>query len=387
MRRICFIYSVRIAEINLYIYEHKNWTQFKWSESKISSLLAHVRNIQGRLIGKMEALGFDIQKSTTLEVITSDVLKSSLIEGENLNQQQVRSSIARRLGIEVVGTVPSERDVDGIVDMMLDATQNYEKPMSHERLYSWHAALFPSGYSGISKIKAGQYRDDKNGPMQVVSGRFGNEKVYYQAPDATIIGDEMNDFINWVNSEKNIDPVISSAIAHLWFVTVHPFEDGNGRIARAIADMMLARSDGTKSRFYSMSSQIQAERDLYYDVLEDTQKGDCNIDKWLFWYLNCLEKSINNAEDIVAKAQNKSNIWLRLNQYPLNARQIKILNMLIDGFDGNLTSSKWAAINKCSQDTASRDIDDLITKGILMKSEKGGRSTNYRFKDINLKSP
>lgn len=363
----------------MYIYEHENWTKFKWNEDKISPLLAHVRNLQGRLLGKMEALGFDIQKSTTLEVITSDVLKSSLIEGENLNQQQVRSSIARRLGIEVVGIIPSERNVDGVVDMMLDATQNYDKALSNERLYSWHAALFPSGYSGISKIKTGQYRDDSNGPMQVVSGRFGNEKVHYRAPDATIIGDEMNDFINWVNSEKNIDPVISSAIAHLWFVTVHPFEDGNGRIARAIADMMLARSDCTKSRFYSMSSQIQAERDLYYDVLEDTQKGDCNIDDWLFWYLNCLEKSIKNAEDIVTKAQNKSNIWLRLNQHPLNARQIKILNMLIDGFEGNLTSSKWATINKCSQDTASRDIDDLIAKGILVKGDKGGRSTNYHM--------
>jgi len=363
----------------LYIYDHENWTQFQWNDDKISTLLARVRNLQGRLLGKMEALGFDVQKSTSLEVITSDVLKSSLIEGENLNQQQVRSSIARRLGIEVVGTVPSERNVDGIVDMMLDATQNYEKALSNERLYSWHAALFPSGYSGISKIKAGQYRDDKNGPMQVVSGRLGNEKVHYQAPDATTIGNEMDDFINWVNSEKNIDPVISSAIAHLWFVTIHPFEDGNGRIARAIADMMLARSDGTKSRFYSMSSQIQAERDLYYDVLEETQKGDSNIDYWLLWYLNCLEKSVKNAEDIVAKAQNKSNIWLSLNQHPLNARQIKILNMLIDGFEGHLTSSKWAAINKCSQDTASRDIEALIRQEILIKGAKGGRSTVFHL--------
>ena len=329
----------------------------------------------------MEALGFHLQNEAFLETLTTDILKSTEIEGIILNKAEVRSSVARRLGIDIGGLSPTNRDIEGVVDMMFDATTNFDKPLTRQRLFNWHYALFPTGRSGMYKIIAGNWRDDSTGPMQVVSGAMGKEKVHYQAPPAHIIDEEITAFLNWFNKTDDIDLVLKASVAHLWFVTLHPFEDGNGRIARAIADMLLARSDGIPQRFYSMSSHIQKERKTYYEKLEKTQKGNLDITEWIYWFLNTLLAAIANSEETLALVVRKHKFWNTHGTEINNERQKKVLNKLLGEFTGNLTSSKWAKIAKCSQDTALRDIQDLINKGILIKSDAGGRSTQYKLKN------
>jgi Fic family protein len=364
----------------MYLYNNQNWPIFEWNSEKLLPLLSYVRNRQGKLIGKMGALGFELRNEANLEILTQEIIKSTEIEGEFLDREQVRSSIARRLGLEISGLVYSERNVDGIVDLMIDATKNYDKELDKERLFSWHNALFPTGKSGIYKIIVGNWRDDSTGPMQVVSGALGKEKVHYQAPPAAQLENEMRIFFDWFNLEQNTDLVLKSAIAHLWFVTLHPFEDGNGRISRALSDMLLARSDEQSYRFYSMSTQIRKERNSYYDLLEKTQKSGLDITSWLEWFLKCLLHSIENSETLLEKIIYKHSFWLKHSRLNINDRQRIILNMLMDDFEGVLNTTKWAKIGKCSQDTALRDIQDLIEKGILIKSVQGGRSTNYEIK-------
>lgn len=360
-----------------YIHQLPDWPGFRWDDKALAGALAAVRHRQGRLVGRMEALGFPLRSEAVLQTLTEDVLKSSEIEGEILERQQVRSSIARRLGLDV-GTVPTaDRNVEGVVEMMLDATQKYSEPLTAERLFGWHGALFPTGRSGLVTIVVGAWRTAATGPMQVVSGHYGRERVHFEAPHADRLDAEMSAFLDWFNTEDGTDPVMKAALAHLWFVTIHPFEDGNGRIARAIADMALARSEGSPQRFYSMSAQIRLERSDYYRMLETTQKGDLDITLWLDWFLACLDRALGNAENILAAVLRKVAFWGRLEGVPLNPRQNDILNRLIDGFEGKLTSSKWAKIEKCSTDTALRDINELLTLGILVKDEGGGRSTSY----------
>jgi Fic family protein len=362
----------------VYIHQLPGWPNLTWSEEIIISLLSSVRHRQGRLLGKMESLGFSLQAEASLETLTLDVLKSSEIEGELLNPEEVRSSIARRLGIDIGGLIPADRHVEGIVEMTLDATQHFSEPLSEERLFGWHAALFPTGRSGMHKIVVGAWRDNaKDDPMQVVSGPAGREKVHFEAPEANRLPEEMDKFIHWFNERQSIDPVIKAAIAHFWFVTIHPFDDGNGRIARAIADMQLARADGTHQRFYSMSAQIRKERKEYYDMLESTQKGDLDITPWLVWFLNCLDRAIVSTEETLSRVLKKSRFWEAHRETILNERQRLMLNKLLDGFEGKLNTSKWAKIAKTSQDTALRDIYDLIEKKILEKEPGGGRSTAY----------
>jgi len=325
----------------------------------------------------MQGLGFSLRKEAVLQTLTQDVVKSSEIEGEALDSQQVRSSIARRLGIDIGALVPADRNVEGVVEMMLDATQNYDKPLTKKRLFDWHAALFPTGRSGMHKIRVGKWRADKSGPMQVVSGPIGRECVHYEAPQAKKIPREMTAFLSWFEADEPIDPVIKAGLAHLWFVTIHPFEDGNGRIARAIADMALARSEESPQRFYSMSAQIRLERKAYYDMLETTQKGDLDVTDWLEWFLACLDRAFDRANAILGNVLTKSRFWQSHAETTFNERQRDMINRLMEDFEGKLTSSKWAKIEKCSQDTASRDIDDLISRGVLMKDAAGGRSTSY----------
>ena len=361
----------------MYIYEQNDWPQFKWDTEKLLTLLTKVRNLQGRVVGKMGNLGFDLKNFANLEILTQDVLKSSEIEGEMLNPNQVRSSVARRLGLDVAGLIPSDRNVDGVVEMMINASEHYDKPLNKDRLFAWHRSLFPKGYSGLFDVPAGQWRNDSNGPMQVISGPIGKEKVHYQAPDANVLETEMQNFLNWLNNKQDLDLVLKSAITHLWFVTLHPFEDGNGRIARAISDMQLAESDNQSYRFYSLSAQIRKERKQYYEVLEKTQKGTLDITNWLEWFLHCLLHALESSESILEKVIFKHNFWVSNASTIINERQKKLLNRLLDGFEGKLTSSKWANIAKCSQDTATRDIQDLIDKNILYKLPGGGRSTGY----------
>lgn len=363
----------------MFIHQNKDWTTFTWDNNKLLVLLANVRHLQGRLLGQMENLGFRFKEEAVLSTLTLDVLKSTEIEGEILNKDQVRSSIARKLGLEVSGLVDSTRHVDGVVEMMLDATQNYMQPVTAERLFGWHAALFPTGYSGMYKIEVATYR---SGDMQVVSGAMGKEKVHYEAPKADMVKAEMDKFLIWFNTSTETDPVLKAAIAHFWFITIHPFDDGNGRIARAITDMQLARSDGSSERFYSMSNQILAERKKYYEILERTQRDDGDITGWLEWFLLCLENTLKNSDDVLESVLVKAKFWEKHIQTVLNDRQRLMLNKLLDGFEGKLTSSKWAKIAKCSQDTAIRDIQDLMGKGILQKEAQGGRSTNYELVHI-----
>lgn len=365
-----------------YIYQQQDWPNFTWNNNKLATILGRVRNLQGKLIGRMSSLGFDLKAEASLTTLTLDVIKSAEIEGESLNYEQVRSSIARKLGIEVAGLVASARNIDGIVEMMLDATQNYLKPLTEERLFGWHSVLFPTGRSGLYKITVGNWRQDEGGPMQVVSGAMGKEKVHYQAPDSTDVPNEMELFLNWINENNDIDSVIKTAIAHLWFVTIHPFDDGNGRIARAIADMLLARSDESSLRFYSFSAQIMKERNDYYNILEKTQKGDLDITLWLEWFLNCMERAINSSEDVLQKVLYKAEFWKAYSTISFNDRQRMMLNKLLDGFDGKLKTSKWAKITKSSQDTALRDIKELIEQGVLRQEESGGRSTNYELAEF-----
>jgi Fic family protein len=369
--------SSKDAEIMTYIHQLEDWPKFSWQVGELSQKLAAVRHKQGRLIGRMEQLGFNLRAEASLLTLTEEIVKSSDIEGEKLDREEVRSSIARRLGMDA-GALPSaDRNVEGVVEMMLDATEKYEEPLTKERLFGWHAALFPTGYSGMSKIKIGGWRDDTSGPMQVVSGPIGKSKVHYEAPVAGKLEKEMEAFLAWFNNSASLDPVLKAAIAHLWFVTIHPFEDGNGRIARAIADLALAQSEKSKQRFYSMSAQIRIERNAYYDILEATQKGDLDITDWLNWFLDCLDRAFDGAEEILGSVLRKASFWEKSRELALNDRQRKVLNRLLDGFEGKLTSSKWAILTKVSQATASRDIDELVAWGVLKKDAAGGRSTSY----------
>ncbi len=357
-----------------YTHERPDWPQFHWDQAGLAKQLASVRHRQGRLIGRMHALGFPLREDAVLKTLTEDVLKSSEIEGEILDKDEVRSSIARRLGMEAGALPPVDRNVEGVVEMTLDATQKFNEPLTDERLFGWHAALFPTGRSGMSKIIVGAWR---KGPMQVISGAFGREKIHYEAPAASRLDAEMKLFLDWFNGEDDTDPVIRAALAHLWFVTIHPFDDGNGRIARAIADMSLARSEDSPQRFYSMSAQIRLERKEYYDLLEATQKRDLDITPWLEWFLGCLDRAFDGAEKTLASVFQKAEFWKTHAAAPINERQRDMLNRLLDGFEGKLTSSKWAKIEKCSPDTALRDITDLVERGILRQNAGGGRSTSY----------
>lgn len=361
-----------------FIHQKDNWPKFTWDSNIFLDLLSEVRNLQGRLIGKMETLGFDLRSEALLDILTLDVLKSSEIEGEFLNHDQVRSSIARRLGMEIAGAVESDRSVEGVVEMMLDATQKCFVPLTVDRLFDWHAALFPTGRSGMYKITVADWRKDTTGPMQVVSGAMGKEKVHFHAPNSDVVEKEMTRFIDWFKNSK-IEFVIKAAIAHLWFVTIHPFEDGNGRITRALTDMLLAQSDKSNQRFYSMSAQIRLERKQYYEILGKNQKGNLDITEWIVWFLNCLINALKSTDSILIRVLFKADFWQKHIDSTINDRQIKLLNKLLDGFDGKLTSSKWAKIAKCSKDTAVRDINDLIEKGVLQKEPAGGRSTNYEL--------
>lgn len=362
-----------------YIYQHKNWTQFTWQDKAINAVFGEVRNIQGKINGQMNALGFSAKEEASLTTLTLDVVKSSEIEGELLNYDQVRSSIARRLGINTAGLVPSNRHIEGVVEMMLDATQNYQKTLTQERLFGWHAALFPTGYSGPYKIEVGQYR---TGEMQVVSGALGKEKIHFEAVKPDVIKMEMDKFLAWFNKNENIDPVLKAAIAHFWFIIIHPFDDGNGRIARAITDLLLARAEDSGERFYSMSSQILAERKRYYEVLQKVQHSSGDITEWLDWFLHCLKHALKETENAMQKIVRKADFW-KLHEHTLiNERQRLMLNKLLDGFEGKLQTSKWAKTTKSSTDTALRDIKDLVEKGILQVGKQSGRNANYELVEL-----
>lgn len=361
-----------------YIYEHKNWTDFSWQDKVINAVFGEVRLMQGRIIGQMNALGFSVKEETTLTALTSDVVKSSEIEGELLNYQQVRSSIARRLGINTGGLIPSNRHIEGVVEMMLDATQRYTLPLTEKRLFGWHAALFPTGYSGPYKIEVGRYR---TGDMQVVSGAMGKEKVHYEAVKPELVKAEMDKFLNWIDNDNTLDLVLKAAIAHFWFIIIHPFDDGNGRIARAITDMLLARAENSSDRFYSMSSQILIERKQYYEILQKVQHSAGDITEWLDWFLHCLKKTMLDTENTTQKILQKAEFWKLHEHTAINERQRLMLNKLFDGFEGKLQTSKWAKITKTSTDTALRDIKDLVDKGILQPTKKGGRSSSYELMD------
>lgn len=359
-----------------YIYEYKNWTAFTWNNASINKIFGEVRLMQGKIIGQMNALGFTAKEEATLTALTLDVVKSSEIEGELLNYEQVRSSIALRLGMNIGGLVKSNRHLDGVVETVLDATQRFTLPLTKERLFGWHASLFPTGYSGLYKIEVGKYR---TGIMQVVSGAMGKEKVHYEAIKPEFVRKEMDKFLNWFNEDNSQDPVLKAAIAHFWFIIIHPFDDGNGRIARAISDMLLARAEGSGERFYSMSSQILEERKAYYAILQKVQHNSSDITDWLNWFLHCLKNAMLATENTTQNILRKAEFWKLHEKTPINERQRKILNMLFENFDGKLQTSKWAKITKTSTDTALRDIKDLVQKGILQQTSEGGRSANYEL--------
>ncbi|MDR0564100.1 MAG: Fic family protein [Azoarcus sp.] len=364
---------------NIYIWQDSHWPNWRYSLSALTKRLAEVSHAQGMLLGRLTDVGLTLRDQARLTALTEDVVKSSEIEGEALNADSVRSSIARKLGVDIGALAPVDRYVEGIVDMMLDATSHAQTPLTFERLSGWHAALFPTGYSGMSKIAVGQCRDDANGPMQVVSGPIGRHTVHFRAPPAHTLPNEIAQFLTWANKETGDPLLIKAGLAHLWFVTLHPFDDGNGRIARAVGDLFLTRADGSPQRFYSLSAQIQRERRDYYNVLERTQKGTLDVTEWLQWFLGTLNRAVASAQTTLDTALDKARFWQRWACTPLNPRQVKLLNRLLDGFEGKLTSSKWAAIAKCSPDTALRDITSLLALGILKKSDSGGRSTGYEL--------
>jgi Fic family protein len=363
----------------MHIHELEGWPRILWDTGRLAKPLASIRHRQGKLIGRMESMGFSLRQEAVLRTLTADVLKSSEIEGEKLEAEQVRSSIAHRLGMDIGALKPTDRNVEGVVEMILDATGQYGEPLTDERLFSWHAALFSTGRSGMRKIKVGAWRDDSAGPMQVVSGPIGKERVYFEAPAAARLEHEMPTFLEWFNRPADIDEVLKAALSHLWFVTIHPFDDGNGRIARAIADMALARSEGNPQRFYSMSTQIQQERQAYYDILEQTQRNGLDVTPWMEWFLGCLGRSFDGAETILGAVLVKARFWASIRGMPLNERQTLVINRLLAGLQGKLTTSKYAKLTKSSQDTALRDIMLLVERGILIRGPQGGRSTSYEL--------
>lgn len=365
-----------------YIHELSDWPMFRWDDGRLAAPLAAARHLQGRLVGQMEALGFRVREEAVLRTLTEDVLKSSEIEGEKLDPDQVRSSVARRLGIDIGGLQPADRHVEGVVEMMLDATQHYDQPLTVERLFGWHASLFPADRRGMHRIAVGAWRDDRTAPMQVVSGPVGRERVHFEAPVADRLEQEMRRFLEWFNSDTTTEPVLKAALAHLWFVTIHPFDDGNGRIARAIADMSLARSEGSSQRFYSMSGQIREERGEYYRILEQTQRATMDVTAWMEWFLGCLTRAIGGAQAALSSVIERARYWEKLRDVPLNDRQRLVINRLLEGFEGKLTTSKWAAMTKSSTDTALRDIQQLVERGVLIRNAAGGRSTSYSLAGI-----
>jgi Fic family protein len=360
-----------------YIHELQDWPHFRWDHERLATPLAAARHLQGRLLGQMEALGFKVKEETILQTLTEDVLKSSEIEGEKLDADQVRSSVARRLGMDIAGLKPADRHVEGVVEMMLDATQRYDQRLTDDRLYAWHASLFPTGRSGMHPITVGAWRTDSAAPMQVVSGPVGRERVHFEAPAAARLNDEMRHFVEWFNRDVTIEPVLKAALAHLWFVTIHPVDDGNGRMARAIADMALARSEASSQRFYSMSAQIRVERADYYRILEQTQSGTLDITPWMEWFLGCLTRAIAGAQLALSNVIARARYWEKVRDVPLNERQRLVIARLLEGFEGKLTTSKWAALTKSSHDTALRDIQQLLDRGVLIRNQAGGRSTSY----------
>ena len=362
-----------------YIHELPNWPRFTWDSQALAKDLASVRHKQGRHLGKMEAVGFDLQQEASLLALTDDVVNSSAIEGENLNTDEVRSSIARRLGLDLAGLPKPGREVEGIVEMTLDATRNHRTPLTAERLFDWHAALFPTGRSGMTRITVAAWRTDAEGPMQVVSGPMGKERVHFQAPGAGRLDKEMEAFLAWFASPPSIDPVLKAALAHLWFVTIHPFDDGNGRIARAITDMALSQSDGSENRFYSMSASIEQERKEYHIQLESAQRGSLDVTAWFAWFLGCLDRAIDDADRMLGSVLTKAQLWQRINLDPVNARQRQIINRMLDDFKGYMTTPKYAKLAKCSTDTALRDIRILMDRGILIKNPGSGKRTSYRL--------
>jgi len=374
-----------MRRIARYIHELTGWPKLHWDEHRLAKTVALVRHRQGRLLGRMEALGFPLQQEAVLQTLTDDVVTSSDIEGETLDANQVRSSIARRLGIDIGGAEAADRQVEGVVEMMLDATRHYDQPLTPERLFGWHASLFPAGRSGMRKVRMGAWRDDSTGPMQVVSGPVGRERVHFAAPSAEKLDAEMKTFLDWFNGDErgaDLDDVLKAGLAHLWFVTIHPFDDGNGRIARAIADLTLARSEQSSQRFYSMSGQIRQERNAYYEILERTQKGTLDVTAWMEWFLACLGRAIDGAQTTLAAVLRKARFWQAIREVPLNDRQRLVLNRLLDGFEGHLTTSKWAVIAQCSSDTALRDILDMVERGVLVRNAGAGRSTSYSLREI-----
>ena len=362
-----------------YIHERPGWPRFTWNHRDLVDPLAAVRHRQGRLIGRMEALGFELRREAVMRTLTQDALKTSQIEGEHLDKEQVRSSVARHLGVDIAGLKQPGPQVEGVVEMMLDATQRHDRPLTAERIFDWHASLFPTGRSGLRSIRVGSWRDDAKGPMQVVSGPIGRERVHFEAPAADRIVEEVAGFLAWFNSRAETDEVLRAALAHLWFVTLHPLDDGNGRVARAVADMLLARSESTSQRFYSMSAQIERERSDYYGALERAQKGTLNTTEWMLWFLRCLRRAIDSAESTLGRVIEKSRFWDSARNVPINVRQRLMLNRLLDGFEGKLTTSKWAKICKVSNDSALRDISELIAHGVLVRGKAGGRSTSYEL--------
>jgi Fic family protein len=367
----------------VYIHERPGWPQLRWTSETLAGILAEVRHRQGRLLGQMETLGFHLREEAVLRTLTEDVVKSSEIEGEKLDREAVRSSIARRLGMDVGGLKTADRNVEGVVEMTLDATRHYDRPLTKERLFGWHASLFPAGRSGMRRIRVGMWRDDKHGPMRVVSGPVGEERVHFEALAAERVEREIKGFLEWFNVEASVDAVLKAGMAHLWFVTIHPFDDGNGRIARAIADMCLARSENSSQRFYSMSAQIREERKAYYDILESTQKNTMDITPWQAWFLECLGRSVSGAETVLGSVLAKARFWQSVGQAPMNERQRRVLNKLLDGLEGKLTTTKWAKLTGASQDTAYRDILNLMDRGILTRSAESGRSTSYVLAQVS----
>ena len=364
-----------------YIWQAGDWPKWRYDLAALAGPMAEVSRAQGLLMGRLADVGRPKRDQASLSALTSDVVKTSEIEGERLDVESVRSSIARRLGVDIGALAPVDRHVEGVVEMVLDATANCAAPVTRERLFGWHAALFPTGYSGLAKIKVGGWRVDASGPMQVVSGPIGRQRLHFEAPPADRLEVETNRFLEWVNAESGDPPLIKAGLAHLWFVTLHPFDDGNGRIARAIGDLLLARADGSPQRFYSLSAQIQRERKAYYDILERTQKGTLEVSEWLAWFLGALHRAVDQAQRTLDAVLVKARFWQRFAGTPMNERQVKLLNRLLDGFEGKLTTSKWAAIAKCSPDTALRDINELLAHGALRKSAAGGRSTSYELND------